>query len=489
MNELLFKTRLSQQQQMLAETVQKSGDDLLALINDVLDFSKIEAGKLQLEAHEFSLPQLVEDTVALLSSTAADKGLSLYVDIEYAAAWKVRSDEFRLRQILMNLVGNAIKFTERGSVTLRVTVAGEEDGKGSFVFQITDTGVGMDAVAQERIFSAFYQTDGSNTRQHSGTGLGLSIVNQLMALFQGDISVTSQPGAGSCFQLTFSLPLVEACDLALPDSLHGQSLLVHLADPVAQKLLADRLRSLGLRVTEVDSAEGIIYQLGRAARSAQPFSFALFSANQKLPDGQLLYAAIRADSTLLSLRRILLSGREDSLALQKCEQKLYRPVGWSDLQETLSRSWHELHLVEKSPERQLLSTVSGGGELPRILLAGTAVASRELIRISLAELALQVDVVANTQQFSEHLAMQTYAALIFDLTRLPVAEFLLVHAAQQISTPVYILHAANDDLDEIAPVATGLLAKPVTRGDLQKLLQPVLDLSFDHSGRADGGEA
>ncbi|MEA3363800.1 MAG: ATP-binding protein [Thermodesulfobacteriota bacterium] len=207
MNELLQRTSLSEQQQELVETVQKSGEQLLHLISDVLDFSRIEAGKLSLELTEFELPQLLEDVVELLSPQADEKNLSLRVKIASNSCWKVRADEIRLRQILMNLIGNAIKFTSNGSITVSLNCSQSSDNSGTFVLAVADTGRGMMAEDMRQIFDVFYQTGSSG--ESSGAGLGLAIVKQLVDLMNGRIDLTSTPGQGSKFQVTVELILVE----------------------------------------------------------------------------------------------------------------------------------------------------------------------------------------------------------------------------------------------------------------------------------------
>ncbi len=207
MNELLQRTSLSEQQQELVETIQKSGEQLLDLISDVLDFSRIEAGKLSLELTEFELYCLVEDVVALLSPQADEKKLSLLVNIGPNSRWKVRADKIRLRQILMNLVGNAIKFTSSGLITVSLYCGQNSDNRGTFILEIADTGSGMKTEDMRQIFDAFYQTDGSGAS--GGAGLGLAIVKQLVDLMDGNIKLISTPGQGSKFQVMVELLLVE----------------------------------------------------------------------------------------------------------------------------------------------------------------------------------------------------------------------------------------------------------------------------------------
>ena len=202
MTELLLETGLTSNQRKYAETVQRSGQNLLGIINDLLDFSKIEAGKLELENVDMDLRRTIEDVVDLLAERAHTKGLELACSIPADLVTSVRGDPLRLGQILTNLVGNAIKFTEQGSVVIRVASIEETAKKVTMRFEVSDTGVGISPEAQSRIFDEFSQADGSTTRKHGGSGLGLAISKQLVEMMGGTIQVDSALGAGSTFSFT-----------------------------------------------------------------------------------------------------------------------------------------------------------------------------------------------------------------------------------------------------------------------------------------------
>ena len=210
MIELLNSTHLNDTQKRYAATIQDSADSLLDIINDVLDFSKIEAGKLRIEKLTFDLHAFLSDTVESLSGLAEQKNLSLKYDAPPGLALAVQGDPFRLRQILTNLLGNAIKFTERGSVRLCVAVEDLDDGHADIHFSIVDTGIGITASKQKKIFDSFAQEDGSTTRRYGGTGLGLAISKQLVEIMGGDLTVESEPGHGSVF--SFSLRMAASLD-------------------------------------------------------------------------------------------------------------------------------------------------------------------------------------------------------------------------------------------------------------------------------------
>ena len=201
MTELLLDSKLDPRQRRFAATIQSSADALLAIINDILDFSKIEAGKLRLEAQDLDIRQVVEEVIDLFAQRAHQKGIELLLDIDpYLHRW-AKGDELRIRQILMNLVSNALKFTASGHVLIRARGVNPSETHVSLVIDVVDTGTGILPENQAAIFDAFVQEDGSTTRRFGGTGLGLAISRQLATLMGGDITVVSQPGVGSTFSL------------------------------------------------------------------------------------------------------------------------------------------------------------------------------------------------------------------------------------------------------------------------------------------------
>jgi len=207
MTELLLDTDLSSKQRKYAHTVRSSGDVLLALLDDILDFSKIEAGEVRIEAIDFDLQAIVKDTATLFTERATAKGLELVSFVEYGVPTALRGDPFRIRQVLMNLLGNAIKFTQKGQVVLRVEGVEEHEDTVTVRFEITDTGIGMTEEQQARLFQPFSQADTSTTRRYGGTGLGLAISQQLVERMGGEMEVRSEPGVGSAF--SFTLPLAK----------------------------------------------------------------------------------------------------------------------------------------------------------------------------------------------------------------------------------------------------------------------------------------
>ncbi|MEE4252867.1 MAG: ATP-binding protein, partial [Desulfuromusa sp.] len=211
MNELLLRTCLTEQQHELAQTVQQSGEKLLELISDVLDFSRIEAGKMALDSSEFNFYQVIEEVVHLLLPQAEEKGLSLLANISAATRrLVVIADETRIRQILMNLIGNAIKFTSNGSIMVSLDCSECDGQEAVFLLEVADSGIGMTTEVKQQIYDVFYQVDGIGSGAKSGTGLGLAIVKQLVDLMDGELNLISSPGQGSRFQVQLKLVITES---------------------------------------------------------------------------------------------------------------------------------------------------------------------------------------------------------------------------------------------------------------------------------------
>ena len=261
MADLLLDTPLSPEQTTYVRATKTSGDALLSLIEDILDFSKIEAGRLELVAEPFSLTALVEDVVELLGPRAQAKGLEIASDVDERLPDRVIGDATRLRQVLLNLAGNAIKFTETGGVGV-VVEAGATDGE--IAFEVRDTGIGIDPQQQARIFHEFEQAEGGSARKFGGTGLGLAISRRIVERMDGRIEVESTPGQGSSFRAIVKLPPAEGADNAAPPDLSGLKVLVVAAATVEASLVERRLTRWGARVTTADTgvAAGLLSEPG-----------------------------------------------------------------------------------------------------------------------------------------------------------------------------------------------------------------------------------
>jgi PAS domain S-box-containing protein len=331
------------------DTIRRNGQHLLALINDILDLSKIEAGKMTVESVDLAPRNLIEDAIQTLAGRAAEKGIALRADIDPKLPAAIRSDPLRMRQVLLNLIGNAIKFTQKGSVTLRASVA-----PGQLLrCEISDTGVGMSPEAVSRLFRPFEQADSSTTRRFGGTGLGLRISKRLTQMLGGDIEVTSEPGRGSCFIATFAL--IEGADslaaIAVPsadteNSLRDVRVLLAEDGPDNVRLISHVLRKVGAFVTAVGNGEEMLAALtvdGDAASALRPHhGFDLIITDIQMPvmDGFEAVRQFRArggDTPIIALTAHAMSGDRDKCIAAGCDAYATKPIDRNALVATCHR--------------------------------------------------------------------------------------------------------------------------------------------------------
>lgn len=507
MNELLTRTQLSGQQQSLVSTVQRSGEDLLSMINDILDFSKIEAGHMRLENVEVDIFKIVEDTTWLLSEKAMEKGLGISCQVMPDAMWKVQSDPVRIRQILLNLIGNAVKFTSTGEIAVRLDMTMPGQGLGCFVLEVKDTGAGMCEEEQARVFSAFVQADSSTTRQHGGTGLGLTIVQQLVSLLDGKLSVESRKGEGSLFRAEMTLPLVSKQLPVLPESLHGGRVLLYDDRSADQEIIHSMLVGLGLQVVMTSSVEDAWYQLLSESRQRFPFDFAIVSTEAKLADGALLYEKVMKENLLSSLRTIGICPRKSLLEniLSDDMPVLNKPVLWSTLVKCLVRCWNKIEIVpppvDVKPSRKTPQTVQPNrppdSSIPRILLADDNAVTRELICLSLVKYSCQIDQVVNGLEALSAIDSGTYDLILMDcnMPELDGIEATRRLRLQGCHVPVIALTAHADQRVFDSCKNTGmndLLRKPFRQKELHGIVEKWLAPDLNECSRNDsvaGGDS
>ncbi|MCE3225291.1 MAG: putative Hybrid histidine kinase, partial [Nitrospira sp.] len=310
MTELLLSTTLDERQQHLTQTIQQSGEALLSVINDILDFSKIEAGKLKLEHLDFDMQETVEDAVELFANQAQRKGLELTCQMLGTFPRGLRGDAVRLRQALLNLISNAIKFTKQGEINVRVEAVADTDEAVTLRFTVRDSGTGIPLEAQARIFEAFSQADGTTTRQFGGTGLGLTIVKQLVALMNGHIGVESKTGHGSTFWFTavFLRQASSSTHVSNTDQPLLEKRVLVVDDTVANReILDDHLRSWGALPTLASSAMQALEHLKTAVATHTMFDMAILDLQMPDMDGLMLAQAIRSDQQLAGLRLLMLT--------------------------------------------------------------------------------------------------------------------------------------------------------------------------------------
>ena len=307
---LLLETPLDERQRRYAEGVSRAGESLLALINDILDFSKLEAGKVVLEPEPFDPRSVVEEVAGLVAESAQAKRLELIAYCHPEVPARLLGDAGRIRQILLNLASNAVKFTSRGEVALRVTASRLRGQNARVRFEVRDTGIGIASSDQARIFDSFAQADASTTRRYGGTGLGLAISRRLAEAMGGEIGVSSRPGKGSTFWFTLPLPVAEAVEEAAPqrpDVLVGLSALVVDDNATNRLLLETYLGAWGLTVESAQDAREALARARAAAEAGRPFDLGLLDLCMPGMNGLELASAMQADPELKDTRLILLS--------------------------------------------------------------------------------------------------------------------------------------------------------------------------------------
>lgn len=279
MLDLLLHSRMAPDQQELVKTASASAQQLLRIVDDILDYSKLEADRLDLETTTFNLREVAESVITLMERPAEAKGLRLQLHIDQGVRLPVRGDPVRLRQVLSNLISNAVKFTERGGVSLAIRRLGESAAQHQLRFEVKDTGIGIDARAQDRLFQAFSQADASTTRLYGGTGLGLAICRRIVTLMGGRIGVDSEPGRGSTFWFEVPLLKVQGDMPSQPTELHGGRVLLITTDQRLRMRLTLLLPNWGLRVTTVENTHDALERLRQAHAQGEPWSYSVVLAD------------------------------------------------------------------------------------------------------------------------------------------------------------------------------------------------------------------
>jgi two-component system, sensor histidine kinase and response regulator len=310
MSGLLSDTKLDPEQREILGAISTSAESLLTIINDILDFSEIEAGKLTFELLDFELIETVESTLELLAERAQGKGIELAGAMAPDLPTRLRGDPGRLRQILTILIGNALKFTERGEVVVRVSTESETDTHARLHFRVEDTGIGILPEAQEKLFQAFSQVDGSSTRKYGGTGLGLALAKQMAALMEGEMGVHSQPGKGSTFWFTAELEK-QAGNARNPHRSHhnlvGARVLAIDDNVTNRRILRHQLDAWKMQVETAGDGEEALGVLKAAAEAGRPYHAALLDVQMPEMDGWTLARAIQTDPALTGTRLIVLT--------------------------------------------------------------------------------------------------------------------------------------------------------------------------------------
>ncbi len=344
--ELTLESELAPDQRQCLTTARSAADSLLAVLNDILDYSKIEAGEVELDPVDFDLPQLIEECARILALRAHERAIEIAVRVAPGVPAFVTGDALRLRQILINLLGNAVKFTHVGEVVLTVEPGAIRDDAPLLRFAVRDTGIGITKEKAAQLFQPFRQADGSTTRRYGGTGLGLAISARLTKLLGGRLEMESEPGKGSRFH--FEIPLCPCANTpgrtgGAQPSLEGLRVLVVDDNATNRFILLERLRAWGMVPTEADGAEAALAALERARGAGTPYAFVLTDAQMPGTDGFELVEEIRRRSNIEGLALLMLSSQCLKDDLRRCRElgiafHLTKPVASAELRDAMCRA-------------------------------------------------------------------------------------------------------------------------------------------------------
>jgi signal transduction histidine kinase/ActR/RegA family two-component response regulator len=424
MSNLLLDTSLNTEQRDFAETIHRSGEALLSVLNDILDFSKIEADKITLESINFDLRETVEGVCELLAGGAQSKGLEMAVNIFEDVPCRLRGDPNRLRQVLMNLVGNAIKFTHRGETLVEVSKVAETEGQVELRFVVRDTGIGIGEEVQQQLFQPFVQADATTTRRFGGTGLGLAICRRLVEKMGGSISMESAPGNGSSF--FFSIPLEKQREKVFqPQSAPGilSGVRVLIVDDNATNRIILHYQVLGWQMREIgcvsSGAEALI-ALNEAAAKGEPCQLVILDCQMPEMDGIMLSRRIKSQPAIAGARLVLLTSMShmmDATVLREAgiDAWLVKPAKQVQLHATLCTVMAGTGFPKDSPaSAPAPSDAPAQNHLARVLLVEDNTVSQMVAVGLLRKLRYKADVVGNGLKAVEAVRRNEYDILLMD---------------------------------------------------------------------------
>ncbi len=483
---LLRDTRLDAEQREFLETARTSAETLLEIINEILDFSKVESGHIEIEEVSFDMRQTTEEVAELLSPRVRSGEVDLILRYDPASPVNLVSDQGRIRQILLNLVGNALKFTERGHVFLDVSVVPEEDGH---VLQVSvqDTGIGIPKDKLPRVFERFVQADSSTTRRYGGTGLGLPITKRLVELLGGTIGVESTEGEGSEFQ--FRLPVKIAGirqEQAEHTRLAGTRVLVVDDNAVNRRVLSEVLRAAGMDGGAEVSAEDALEALRKAAEEGHPYRMALVDYQMPDMDGLKLAHRIIAAKDIPPLVMLLLSSISETVRPQRLADagfsgQMTKPIRQRQLLELMQRTWDQFHSSTGEGEADTpLASAEAPAEQPstfrgRVLMVEDNRVNQLVTERTLTKLGCHVDTAGNGQEAVEMAAVLPYDLILMDC-QMPVMDGYEATGElrrQGAKLPIVAMTANAMQGDREKCLEAGMddyISKPVRREDLIRVL-------------------
>jgi len=481
MTELVLNTPLSAQQREYLSTVKDSGEALLSVINDILDFSKIEAGKLVLEHAAFDLRESLGDTMKSLAIRAHQKNLELAFCIHPNVPRRVVGDYNRLRQIVINLVGNAVKFTEQGEVVLEADREALSEREVLLHFKVIDTGIGIPADKLAAIFGQFEQGDGALTRRYGGTGLGLAIVSRLAGMMGGNAWVESEVGKGSCFHFTVRLELADAADtedmVIVPTCLHGLRVLVVDDTATNRQILDEMLRHWHMEPTLARSASSALDLLRTSLQAGAPYRLVLTDAHMPDVDGFMMTESMRQDPTLAATKVIMLTSGDHPEDATHCERLgianyLLKPVKQSELLDAIERA---LGVLVPKAELTRAADETPPARALRILLAEDSIVNQKLAVALLTRQGHTVTIANNGKEAVAAVDRESFDVILMDI-QMPEMDGLKATAAIRereshagLHTPIIAMtaHALKGDRERCLEAGMdGYVTKPIRPQDL-----------------------
>ena len=500
MTGLLLDTELNDEQREFAQTVSKSGEALLTIINDILDFSKIEAGRLELEVIDFDLSSTMDEVLGIMAGRAEAKGLELAGLVHHDVPHALRGDPGRLRQILLNLAGNAIKFTERGEVVVRARLVEESHTVATVRFEVQDTGIGIAPGVRDTLFRPFTQADASTTRKFGGTGLGLAISRQLAELMGGTVGVDSEPGKGSTFWFTGRLQKQARVTESHPRrcSLRGLRVLVVDDNRTNRRIVLELMTAWGMVPDEAESGAQALERL-REAADRKPYELAILDMQMPGMDGLELARAIHSDASLAGTRMIMLTSvglrgqARESLAAG-ISGYLTKPVRSSQLFDCMATVIEAPRLRGKTPAAVASDRLvtrhtleEANNRRRRRLLVADDNETNQMVAVSmLRRLGYSADVASSGREVIEALARRPYDAVLMDC-QMPIMDgFKATEAIRKTEigsrrrTPIIAMTANAFKEDREHCLAAGMddyIPKPVRVEDLDRVLRQAIGFS------------
>lgn len=486
--DLLKGTALTKEQEELAKTADASARTLLYLMQDILDLSKIEAGKVSVQVSDFDLHDLMKNTVSIIEPQARNKGLRLFLHVDPKVPFLLRGDPLQLRQILLNLLGNAVKFTERGEVGARIILESDGAGSATVRFEVVDTGIGISPEAQRRIFDRFVQADESITRRYGGTGLGTTISKELVEMMGGRIGLYSTPGQGTTFWFTLELEKQRSrqTDAAGSGAFVDRRALLVLQDPAMTELVRGYLADWGMRAAAADRSTQAFAQMVTAAGAGVPFDFVLVAREGLDMDAYAFAHAVKADPSIHHAKLILMTAEQGEIeAFVKAGYTAVLPV---PADRTLLFNAIHLSRTESREDASVADIVDryrqrqGGARKLRVLVAEDNPTNQMVIGKILQRAGHEVTLVSDGEKALEELKVRTFDITLMDL-HMPVmggVEAAKLYRFMDRTTPRMPIIALTADATREAQVECeeagieACLTKPVDTRRLFELFEELL---------------